>query len=183
MNLQTKRLTIRPFQQGDLEDLYAIYGNEDTCRFLLHSVWREENKEEKFSEKLEANLLTPSDPLSLACVYREKVIGDLSIWYTGMKDTLEIGFSFNPPYGGQGFATEALRAVMEYLFLEKNIHRIQANLDARNAPSAALCQRVGMRREAHFLQDYWNKGEWPDSYVYGMLASDLKEKVNGKHHD
>ncbi len=62
---------------------------------------------------------------------------------------------------------------MEYLFKNVKIHRIQANLDSRNLSSAKLCERIGMRKEAHFIKDYWNKGEWTDSYIYGMLASDL----------
>lgn len=51
------------------------------------------------------------------------------------------------------------------MFEKSNIHRIQANLNARNLSSAKLCKNVGMRREAHFIKDYWNKGEWTDSYV------------------
>ena len=38
-----------------------------------------------------------------------------------------------------------------------------------------LCERVGMRKEAHFIEDYWSKGEWTDSFVYGMLLSDVKK--------
>lgn len=61
------------------------------------------------------------------------------------------------------------------LFRDYAIHRIQANMDARNLASAKLCERIGMRREAHFTQDYWSKGEWTDSYVYAMLEGDLAD--------
>ena len=54
-----------------------------------------------------------------------------------------------------------------------DVYWIIANLDSRNLSSAKLCERIGMRKEAHFIKDYWNKGEWTDSYIYGMLASDL----------
>ncbi|PFJ45391.1 GNAT family N-acetyltransferase, partial [Bacillus cereus] len=37
-----------------------------------------------------------------------------------------------------------------------------------------LCERIGMRKEAHFIQDFWSENEWTDSLVYGMLSSDLK---------
>lgn len=57
------------------------------------------------------------------------------------------------------------------------MHRIQANLDARNTASAKLCENLGMRREAHFIKDYWNKGEWTDSFIYGMLITDKNKEI------
>ena len=71
-------------------------------------------------------------------------------------------------------ATEAVCSLVFKLFDEFNVHRIQANLDARNTASQKLCERIGMRQEAHFIQDFWSKNEWTDSLVYGMLSSDLK---------
>ena len=90
-----------------------------------------------------------------------------------MKETVEIGYAFNKNYSGFGYASEALSAVVRSLFRDYAIHRIQANMDARNLASAKLCERIGMRREAHFIQDYWSKGEWTNSYVYAMLEGDL----------
>jgi RimJ/RimL family protein N-acetyltransferase len=154
-------------------DIYEIYKNENTCRFLLHEPWTLSSKDEEFHKKLTANLLSKDTAISLACEMGNIVIGNISIWYTEMKETVEIGFAFNNKYSGKGYATEAVRSVIEYLFSTVKIHRIQANLDARNLSSAKLCERVGMRKEAHFIQDYWNKGEWTDSFVYGMLVSDF----------
>ncbi|WP_368654213.1 GNAT family N-acetyltransferase [Ornithinibacillus sp. 4-3] len=173
MEFNTERLVIRPFQYDDLQDVFNIYNNDDICKYLLHDKWTQENMCEEFSPKLENNLLTEGTPLSLAVVSDAKVIGDLSVWYTGMKDTVEIGYSFSKEASGKGYATEAVSALVKKLFIDFNVHRIQANLDARNKASQKLCERVGMRKEAHFIQDFWNKGEWTDSIVFGMLASDL----------
>ncbi len=174
MKLTTKRLELRPFEEADINDLFEIYSNEETCKYLLHEPWTDSNKMDEFSKKMAENQLTPKTPLSLACELNSKVIGDISIWYTGMKETVEFGFVFNTDFGGKGYATEALKAVIDHLFKVEKVHRIQANLDCRNIPSASLCSRLGMRQEAHFIQDFWNKGEWTDSYVYGMLESDIE---------
>ena len=173
MILETERLYIRTFIQKDFEDVFEIYSNEIVCRYLLEEIWDSNNKKENFSNKLKNNKLDKETALNLAVLLNEKVIGDISIWYTGMKDTVEIGFVFNPKFSKKGYAKESVRAVIEELFNKYRIHRIQANLDARNIASAALCNNIGMRKEAHFIKDYWNKGEWTDSYVYGMLFSDL----------
>lgn len=90
-----------------------------------------------------------------------------------MKDTVEIGYSFSSVSGGKGYAKEAVGSFIAHLFNDYHVHRIQATLDARNTASQKLCERIGMRKEAHFIQDYWNKNEWTDSIVYGMLDHEL----------
>ncbi|MCG1028526.1 GNAT family N-acetyltransferase [Virgibacillus halodenitrificans] len=175
MKIYTERLLIRPFESNDIDDVFNIYNNNNTCKYLLHDKWTAENLEREFNKKLDNSSLTKESVLSLAVVNGTKVIGDLSVWYTDMKDTVEIGFSFLNTVSGKGYATEATRSLAENLFNEFNVHRIQANLDARNEASKKLCERIGMRKEAHFIQDFWNKGEWTDSIVYGMLLSDLNK--------
>ncbi|ASV68558.1 MULTISPECIES: GNAT family N-acetyltransferase [Cytobacillus] len=174
MNITTERLLIRPFKRNDLQDVFAIYNNDDTCKFLLHEKWTDEDMNKRFDKKLANCALTKESMLSLAVIYKNKVVGDLSVWYTEMKDTVEIGYSFSNEVAGRGLATEAVSSLVYKLFDEFNVHRIQANLDARNIASQKLCERIGMRKEAHFIQDFWNKNEWTDSIVYGMLTSDLK---------
>ncbi|NMH74352.1 GNAT family N-acetyltransferase [Bacillus sp. RO2] len=174
MEFTTERLIIRPFKSDDLFDVFHIYNNEDICRYLLHHKWSNESMKELFEKKLKNHSLTKETSLSLAVVDRTKVIGDLSVWFTGMKDTVEIGYSFSAEVSGKGYATEAVSQLVRKLFYEQEVHRIQATLDARNISSQKLCERIGMRKEAHFIQDFWSKGEWTDSMVYGMLVSDLK---------
>ncbi|WP_394186801.1 GNAT family N-acetyltransferase [Metabacillus halosaccharovorans] len=173
MEFKTERLTIRPYSSNDLHDVFTIYNNDDTCKYLLHDKWTIENMHEEFNKKLKNRELTKETSLSLAVVNNTKVIGDLSVWYTSMKDTVEIGYSFSNDSSGRGFATEAVSSLVKKLFDTFNVHRIQANLDARNKASQKLCERIGMRKEAHFIQDFWNKNEWTDSIVYGILHSDL----------
>ncbi|KPB03927.1 GNAT family N-acetyltransferase [Bacillus sp. CHD6a] len=178
MKFTTERLSIRPFKSDDLHDVFHIYNNEDICKYLLHDKWSKKNMKKLFENKLKNRSLTKETSLSLAVLDSTKVIGDLSVWFTGMKDTVEIGYSFSAEVSGKGYATEAVSQLVRKLFYEQEVHRIQATLDARNTSSQKLCERIGMRKEAHFIQDFWSKGEWTDSMVYGMLFSDLKKAEN-----
>jgi len=81
----------------------------------------------------------------------------------------EIGFTLAPDYQGRGYATEAVRLLAGYLFTVRGKHRITACCDARNAASAALLERLGMRREGHLRQSTWAKGEWTDDLLYALL--------------
>ncbi len=87
---------------------------------------------------------------------------------------VEIGFTLAPAYWGQGLATEAVSGILSYLFGPAQKHRVFASVDPRNAPSIALLERVGMRREAHFRESLWFKGEWVDDVIFGVLKSEWK---------
>ncbi|WP_212746703.1 GNAT family N-acetyltransferase [Ruoffia tabacinasalis] len=50
MNFTTERLTIRPFEEGDLMDLFEIHSDEETVQYLLNDPWTEENKVEQFKK-------------------------------------------------------------------------------------------------------------------------------------
>ncbi|MES9751982.1 GNAT family N-acetyltransferase, partial [Bacillus wiedmannii] len=89
MEISTERLIIRPFKSTDLQDVFAIYNNDDTCKLLLHNKWTHEDMQKRFNKKLANNVLTEESILSLAVIYKTKVVGDLSVWYTNMKDTVE----------------------------------------------------------------------------------------------
>ncbi len=81
----------------------------------------------------------------------------------------ELGYSLARAHWGQGFATEAVIAVLDYSFLTLRLHRVIAITDCQNAASVALLERVGMRREGHFRQNIWFKGAWGDEYLYAVL--------------
>jgi len=88
------------------------------------------------------------------------------------KRQAEIGFTLSRAYQGQGFATEAVSCFLNYAFLTFNLHRIIAITDCDNAASVALLERLGMRREGHFLQNVWFKGKWGDEYLYAILKEE-----------
>ena len=83
--------------------------------------------------------------------------------------TPEIGFTIAPAHQGRGLATEAVRRLLDYLLVERGKHRVVATCDDRNIRSAAVLERVGMRREGHLLESTWSKGEWTSDLLYGVL--------------
>ncbi len=70
---------------------------------------------------------------------------------------------------GQGLATEALSALVQWGFETLNLNRIQAGLDTRNPASARVLEKVGFRREGTMLEDCIVNGEVSDSWIYGLL--------------
>jgi RimJ/RimL family protein N-acetyltransferase len=77
--------------------------------------------------------------------------------------------AFAAEHQGHGYATEAVRRLLHYLLIERDKHRVSASCDDRNTRSAAVLERVGMRREGHLLESTWSKGEWTNDLLYAVL--------------
>lgn len=72
-----------------------------------------------------------------------------------------------------GYAAEAVRALVDHAFPAYGLHRITASADPRNTASCRVLEKAGFRKEAHFRQSEWFKGEWADDAVYARLATDV----------
>jgi len=88
-----------------------------------------------------------------------------------------IGFTLDSSQQSNGYATEAVHCLLDYVFNSLNKHRVIAITDCQNAKSIALLERMGMRREGHFLQNIWFKGAWGDEYQYAILRSEWLAKT------
>ena len=172
--LTTDRLTLRTYLPGDVDALMAYYSDPDVARYLLDDPWTEDYARKEVERRLYRTGLD-SEARSLAVVveHEGEVIGDLAIWLNdGTGGKAEIGWVFAPQAAGKGFAAEAAAALIDAAFTHHGLHRIEAQMDARNEASARLCERLGMRREAHLRENWWMKGEWTSTLVYGLLASE-----------
>lgn len=172
--LRTDRLQLRPHREADAAALARIYGQPEVARFLLDDPWSEDVAREKVADRVKRTDLTgPTGALALVVERDGEAIGDVLLWLTDRERGIaEIGWVLDPAHGGQGLAREAVAAVLDLGFGHYALHRVAAQMDARNAASAKLAGGVGMRREAHLRQDWWSKDEWTDTVIFGMLAED-----------
>src|SRR5690606_3665873 len=118
----------------------------------------------------------PDDVLAVVIEHGGTVIGDIGVWPTDRTAKVgEIGWILDPDHAGQGFATEAVTAMIDFAFAS-GMHRVAAQMDARNAASAKRAQRVGMTLEATHRQHWFSKGEWTDTWVFAVLADDWRAR-------
>jgi RimJ/RimL family protein N-acetyltransferase len=174
--LRTARLTLRPCVRGDLDALYDIQSRPDVTRYLLFDARTREQVRAVLEQRIRADGLE-HDALNLAVVLSQTgaFIGDVVLFLRSREHRQgEIGYVFHPYYGGHGYATEAARVLLRLGFENYGLHRIVGRLDARNTPSARVLERLGMRREAHFVQNEFVKGEWSDEVVYAMLEHEWR---------
>lgn len=170
--IHTERLVLRRLETGDAVAFHEAWASPEWTSMLLSLPMNPA----EVGEWVRRNVERP-DPrfLRLAAVADGKVVGDaiLILGGTGLTEG-EIGWTIVPGQGGHGYATEAARAMLGVAFEHYGLRRVVANLDARNLRSAAVCERLGMRREAHKLGDFWSKGRWTDSLEYALLADEWR---------
>jgi ribosomal-protein-alanine N-acetyltransferase len=87
----------------------------------------------------------------------------------------EIGSALLPSQRGKGYCSEAVDIMVDYLFVSRDIPRIQAHTDARNADAQKVLEKAGFKKEGTFRSEYFVRGEWRDSCIFAILREEWKE--------
>lgn len=167
---------LRAHRPDDLEPLLEYYSIPEVARYLPWGPWTRTDAEEHMQRRLaRVGIDGPGSGLGLIVEHDGRVIGDVVLWPADETiERAEMGWAFRPDVAGQGFATEAVTALIRIAFGTYGLRRLITHLDPRNTASARLCERVGMTKEGHLREDYWGKGEWSDSAIYGLLKSEWR---------
>lgn len=177
--IRTERLTLRLMTADDVDDVHAYQSREDVCRYLLHEPRSHAEVTEWVAKYAAATGLAADDDwiepaIELAMPDgTSRVIGHMYLKLVSVENLgAEIGWTLHPDFFGRGYAQEAAVAMLGLAFGGLGLHRVRAELDPRNDASVALCRRLGMRHEAHFVEDLMFKGGWADTGVYAILADE-----------
>jgi len=173
----TPRLSLRVFTLDDIDDSLSYQSRDDVTRYMLYNALSRDEVETRIRTREGATgLNNDGDFLVLAvelpatATDRARVIGDVDIQLKSAANAqASVGWAMHPDFQGKGYAAEAAGALLDLAFDTAGLHRVYAELDPRNAASAALCVRLGMRHEAHFVDELFFKGEWGDTDVYAVL--------------
>lgn len=182
--LETARLTLRPFVADDYEAMYAMQSDAEVARYLYGDPRSEDETRDLLTKKIAAARWTSEgDWLSAAVVERASgtTVGDLGLHWLSERDrTAEVGFIFDPRHQGKGFATEAAHALVDWAFTSAGFHRVIGRLEARNTASARVLEKLGMRLEAHLVENEWVKGEWQSELGYAILDREWKAWLSSR---
>ncbi|WP_433009150.1 GNAT family N-acetyltransferase [Kribbella sp. CA-294648] len=172
--ITTARLELRHFRPEDAEAFAAYRSVPEVARY---QSW-----EAPFSldnARTTVAGFATGDPLApgwfqYAIDLDGRLIGDIGLNTADNLMQADLGFTLAPAYQGKGYATEAVGALLEQLFTERELHRVSAECDARNVTSARLLQRLGFRPEGFRPEYSWFKNEWTDDLLFGLLRRDWR---------
>ena len=176
----TDRLVLRRFQESDLEAFLAYRNDPDVARYQSWTSTSREDAEVFLAGQRDLEPGTPGEWTQIALERREArgLIGDCALKVQAEDPRqAEIGFTLARAWQGLGYGTEAVTALLDHLFGTLGLHRVFAITDAENAASAALLERVGMRREGHLVENIWFKGAWGSEFLYAILEREWRAKT------
>ncbi len=183
--VRTARLTLRPAVVGDVEATWAYRRMPEVNRWLSAGSLTSEEYRERFVERL-------TQGRSLVAGLDDVVIGDLMVRVEDAQAQAEVkeqargvqaelGWVLDPAHQGNGYTTEAVRALLEVCFETLGLRRVTAGCHAGNERSWRLMERVGMRRESHTVKEALHRsGEWVDGLAYGLLAEEWRAARRGR---
>jgi RimJ/RimL family protein N-acetyltransferase len=175
---ETARLLLRPYHADDLEEFVDLHGRDDVARYLPWPTRDEAASRAALGRHEAMSLDADDDGITLAAVDKEtgRLVGEFVLFLRSVEHRRgEIGYVVHPDFQGRGLATEGARALLHLAFEAMDMHRVVARIDPLNTGSAAVLRRLGMRHEAHLVQNEWFKGEWGDEDDYAILRSEWSE--------
>lgn len=180
--LETDRLLLRPFAVDDFDGLYSYQSHPDVATYLLWGPRTEDEVRVALEKKLASgSIASPGDILSLAVVLKETgaLVGDFILhWIEDEHRQAEIGYIIHPDHAGRGYATEAGRVILRIGFEDLELHRVFGRVEPRNVGSARVLEKLGMRLEAHFVENEYIKDEWQSELVYAMLNREWRPSTD-----
>ena len=175
--IQTDRVIIRRFTFADIDDIIEFTSHPSVHRETTNIPREDRDRMIDYIETQNGySLFEAKKCVDLAVELKETgvVIGLLSLVSDGEHQG-EIGWGFGIDYRGQGLATEAARRFITYIFEDCGYHRIFAGTILTNSRSWGLMERLGLRKEAHFVKAHVPAepgGEWIDTVRYAVLAEE-----------
>lgn len=174
--LRTARLRLRPFAEADLPAFVAYRRDPEVARYQEWDETFSAEDAQALFDRLRG--VAPGTPgawfrFAIEEAASGTLLGDCVLQVKADDPRqAEIGFTLARGHQGKGYAAEAVAAVLGYAFATLGLHRVTAITDARNAAAARLLERVGMRREGHYLQNVWFKGARGDEFSFALLRDE-----------
>jgi [ribosomal protein S5]-alanine N-acetyltransferase len=176
MELITERLILRDFTADDCPAVHAYQSKPLYLRYYEWTHRTPEDVQEFVGWFIAQQQQNPRYKFQFAVTLRDsgRLIGNAGV----RKESAEVqvasmGYELDPAYWGQGYATEAARALVDYGFTVMQVHRIGAHCVADNTGSRHVLEKLGMRLEGRLRDAEYYKDRWWDKLLYGMLESEF----------
>ena len=174
--INAPRLHLRPVEAADLPALMHINGDDEVTKFLPYASWTKLADAEAWLKRMDT--LAQSDESRQLVIVRNAdaaVLGTVLLFrYEEGSERLEIGYALGRAHWRQGYAREALTAVLAHAFGDMAIRRIEAQVNTANTASNALLLALGFQHEGLLRQRWVDKGAARDVHFYGCLATDAR---------
>ena len=176
--IETKRLTLRPFNGDDLDIIAKLYSDEEIMAYMPIPVLDKETAQKLLTRFTAGWKDVPQINYEMAVVCKEtnEKVGRAEITRHYAEESAMIGWMLIKSAWGRGLAKEIAKALIEYCFEELQVHRVFALCHPDNTASWKVMEKCGMHREAHYIQKCkYVKADgvhWEDELEYALIRPD-----------
>ena len=174
--ISCERVRLRDFTTADLS-VFAAYRNDPAvARYQSWSEYSMADAEAFFMLQKVLYFAQPGSwyQIAIADNQTDKLLGDCVIHFLEHDNRqVELGMTLATENQGKGYGREVMVVLMDFLFNRLDMHRVIALTDALNTGSIKLLETMGFRREAHYVENVWFKGQWGSEYLYAMLKREF----------
>jgi ribosomal-protein-alanine N-acetyltransferase len=172
--MNTARLQLRTLHDGDVNDIFSIYSDQQVMRYWSGKpITRLQQASAVIHRNLEFAAQGNSVVWAVVHTETQKMVGTCTLFKIDKENQhAEVGFILNRQWWRQGLMSEAVNKMVIYGFEQMALHRLEADVDPGNTASLALLKSMGFRKEGYFRERWDIGGEWKDSVMLGLLATD-----------
>ncbi len=172
IEIHSSRLLIREIQASDASTIFNYRSDSHINQYQGWIPEKLEEVDEFIRSKIakEFNQLNTWFQMAIVVKETKEFIGDLGIHFLD-HEIVELGATISKQQQDKGYATEALKAAIDYLFQKVGKQKIKASVDPRNLASIAMIEKLGFKKEAHYKKSFLLRGEWVDDVIYGLTAN------------
>lgn len=172
MQLETPRLILREFELDDAQATNEYERDPEVVRYQSFGPRTLCESRAYIEQSIALAGDVPRRIYDLAVVLRDeqRLVGRCGLKVADIEQREgALWYILNPAYWGRGLIPEAARALLAFGFDQLGLHRIIIDCEPENTPSIRVAEKLGMRREAHFVENAWMKGRWTDSVIFALL--------------
>lgn len=179
-NITTARLKIRNLQSADINHFYKYRSNAEVMKYQGSGVMNLAQATTFINDQKDKLFGKPGEWVQYAIVEKNsnQLIGDCAIKLDEYEPRIaEVGMTISPDFQQKGYATEAFKGILPFLFIEKNVHRICELVAVENVASIQLLHRLGFKKEGYFRESYFENGQWESEFQYALLKWEWEKNV------
>lgn len=166
---------------SDLEVFLAYRNDPEVAKYQSWQLpYPREKAEELIREMQDLHTQKVGEWLQLALTLEStrELVGDIAYVILG-DDARQarVGFTIASGHQKKGFATEAMTSLLDHLFSDLDLHRVVADCDTDNIGSWRTLEKLGFRREAHFVESLLVGEDYTSEYHYGLLQREWRARA------
>jgi RimJ/RimL family protein N-acetyltransferase len=179
--LETHRLRLRWMTEVDVPALFEIFSHPEVTRYWSWSAYTEVPQAEKLLRDIHECFAERSlFQWGVARREDDRVVGTCTLSdLSGQHRRASLGYTLSRAYWGQGYAREAVSRMVEFGFTSLELHRLEADVDPRNAGSIKVLEGLGFQREGYQRERYFLNDEAQDAVMYGLLRREWRPGGQG----